>query len=752
MLKHAAPFTLLTLLLASCAQTPTSAPAQERFKVFGMGEIVVGEAAGIQAQNLTQSALQLKSLGNTMVDHNGYRYISTRYQVRNATSAGVASGTAKTNLTLIAGETASTLGNTAIRAIKKADGSAANPSLASLIVPTGTLAAGPVLASGQQSFQVFTSSEIAPLAGTTGLLNAFPYGFVVDRVGGGRTLPANPTVNDYQGTVTVSVKVPLQTPLSNTPTAFTLAVLFAEDSVTQVSESPEEQLLGNSGLAARVTAAGASRVNVFPGSTYSGTTRTLCKIPVSTAGSPSYLVNFKPGVAQVTPDVDVLAESSSYISATFDCADVAAPTLSASTPQNELTIQALQTGKRLTNFNTFNKGTFAQLGSEWTYTPGSGAAFKPNELVEVTLHQSGLRSSFVHRYRVKSAAEGAAGFNTATLYGTGTDFVFNVAVADVDGDGDLDALQSNGSTNSIRFFKGNGNGTFQTAVAYDLGEVIPGVALADVNNDGKPDIVGTKYTSAAISVMLGNGDGTFQTQQTSTGGGNGTALALGDINGDGNLDVVTGNRALNNATTMLGNGDGTFQSGTTLTTGNNVYDVDLGDLNGDGKLDLVIANADNNNVGVFKGNGNGTFQSMVTYPVGSVPTSVAVGDLNADGNLDVVVTNNGAHTISVLLGNGDATLQTQQTYTVTGTNPFPFDVALGDYNGDGKLDAVTSDNGVNDVSLFLGNGDGTLQADTHYSAVFAPTGLAAGDFNGDGKLDLITGSSFSQFGAVVIKK
>lgn len=171
-------------------------------------------------------------------------------------------------------------------------------------------------------------------------------------------------------------------------------------------------------------------------------------------------------------------------------------------------------------------------------------------------------------------------------------------------------------------------------------------------------------------------------------------------------------------------------------TGNGPRAVAGVDLNGDGKPDLVVCNNVDGTIGVLLGNGDGTFQPVVAYSVGSQPFDIAVGDVNGDGKPDLVATDSGtsgtAKQVSVLLGNGDGTFQAAVNYP---TNGATLAVVLGDFNGDGKLDIAVSDFSGG-VEVLLGNGDGTFQA-----ALATATGqyaafLAAADFNRDGKLDL----------------
>jgi hypothetical protein len=124
------------------------------------------------------------------------------------------------------------------------------------------------------------------------------------------------------------------------------------------------------------------------------------------------------------------------------------------------------------------------------------------------------------------------------------------------------------------------------------------------------------------------------------------------------------------------------------------------------------------------------------YATGTTPVFVAIGDFNGDSKLDAAVANFGSNTVSVFLGNGDGTFQMHVDYATGGT---PSSVAVGDFNRDDKLDLALT-NGTfsvgNSVSVLLGNGDGTFQAHMEYTTGLGPTDAAVGDFNLDGKLDL----------------
>jgi hypothetical protein len=131
------------------------------------------------------------------------------------------------------------------------------------------------------------------------------------------------------------------------------------------------------------------------------------------------------------------------------------------------------------------------------------------------------------------------------------------------------------------------------------------------------------------------------------------------------------------------------------------------------------------------------------YPVGSNPVSVAIGDLNGDGRLDLAVANLYSSTVSVLLGTGGGGFGARTDF-VTGTSPYS--AAIGDLNGDGRPDLVAVNASSSTVSVLLGTGGGSFGAKTDFATGNNPHLVAIGDLSGDGKPDL----AVTNYGAATV--
>ena len=222
------------------------------------------------------------------------------------------------------------------------------------------------------------------------------------------------------------------------------------------------------------------------------------------------------------------------------------------------------------------------------------------------------------------------------------------------------------------------------------------------------------------------------------------AVVASDFNGDSGLDVATADQGFlffgEGTDVLLGNGSGGFFVDNHFQGDGGADSVAVGDFNGDGDTDLVLANCCSGDVSVLLGAGDGSFAAPVDYTVGSgcTPNSVVVGFFNSDKTPDLAVASGGCNNVSILLGNGDGTFGTAQGFGVD-LDVLPSQLATGDFNHDGNLDLVVASAAPNGLggSVLLGHGDGTFSSAPEVNnAGDTPQAVAVGDFNGDTIADL----------------
>ena len=183
-----------------------------------------------------------------------------------------------------------------------------------------------------------------------------------------------------------------------------------------------------------------------------------------------------------------------------------------------------------------------------------------------------------------------------------------VVAADFNGDGNLDFAVANQTDNTISIMRGNGSGTTFTAAtgspfSTGAGTSPADIAVADFNGDGQLDLAIAESGKKRVDIFKGNGDGTFSLLAGApTTGNNPVAIVAGDFNADGKVDFAVANSSDNTVTVMLGSGSGTvFTAGSSspVATGTNPVAITAADFNGDGSADLGVANSGSRNVSIL---------------------------------------------------------------------------------------------------------------------------------------------------------
>jgi hypothetical protein len=280
-----------------------------------------------------------------------------------------------------------------------------------------------------------------------------------------------------------------------------------------------------------------------------------------------------------------------------------------------------------------------------------------------------------------------------------------------------------------------------SAGAYSLTATVVGTGSATLAPTGGVSFIDTTNGNNVLGpAMLGTAT-LAQSFVNTTGspftvGARPDGVAVGDFNGDGIPDLAVANNDAASVSILLGNTSGGFSPapGSPHAVGSLPISIAAGDFNGDGIADLAVTNEGANNVSILLGDGSGGFAQAPGSPVaaGNFPIFVAAEDFNGDGIADLAVANFGSNNVSILLGNGDGTF-TPGSPIAVGTSPYS--IAVGDLNGDGHADLAVANEASNNVSILLGNGDGTFTPGTPVAAD-GPVSVVAGDFDRNGTADL----------------
>jgi uncharacterized delta-60 repeat protein/gliding motility-associated-like protein len=366
-----------------------------------------------------------------------------------------------------------------------------------------------------------------------------------------------------------------------------------------------------------------------------------------------------------------------------------------------------------------------------------------------------------------------SGVVDATTFGVKSDFTTGgrpakPALGDFDGDGKPDVATINdlaGTVSVLRNISTASNAiTFAARQDFPAAASSQGIEVGDMDNDGKLDLIIVSDGSSQVSVFRNTssvGSISFDPRIPFTTGTLTVDVAIGDLDGDGKTDMVVTNATSSTISVYRNRGITgiSFAARQDITTGSNPYSVAIGDIDGDGKSDVLTANRNSNTVSIFRNIssvGSMAFDPRVDLSIGAgtQPHCVAIGDLDGDGKADIVSSNYASRTLSAFRNNSSPGTLSVGSFDsrvdfVNGTVNNPTYVSIGDVNGDGKPDlAVGNDNGTQiqvhkNLSTVGAITPTSFQAKVDFTSGTRPYRVSIGDLNADGKPEIVSANATS---------
>lgn len=457
------------------------------------------------------------------------------------------------------------------------------------------------------------------------------------------------------------------------------------------------------------------------------------------------------------------------------------PLASSTLTSTSFILQGSQTGRY--------EGNYTTLGEQVYFDPA--LPFKPGETVAIYLDEAittAGNTTPLRPYRWQFQAgvgepigQGIGSFTTDVQTAAAPGNVKEVALGDLDGDGDLDAVLAQDMTTYYPQYGGPGAsvwlnnggdqggtpGTF-TDSGQALGSATAwGLALGDVDGDGDQDLFLANWSPWEMNthgyywnnfneLWLNDGSGVFRRSNQYLGGQVSFGAAFGDVDNDLDLDLVIANAGFMDSVCQcmiegrneiwLNDGQGHFQRSQQVLGIGASTDVALGDVDSDGDLDAFIINSEYENNQVWLNQGGAQAGVVGTFLLGSqINFSVTrhfrarLADVDADGDLDAIIVHmNPGGTIALWLNDGTGLFSLADVFGQGGWDTAYWDVVDGDFDGDGDVDLMTfrDEQGIDPLNqLWLNDGHGQFSAGVEFAN---HTGfMAIGDLDRDRDLDIL---------------
>ena len=320
----------------------------------------------------------------------------------------------------------------------------------------------------------------------------------------------------------------------------------------------------------------------------------------------------------------------------------------------------------------------------------------------------------------------------------------SAALADFDGDGQLDAVTANHGAASVTVLLGDGHGGFAPgrdfAVDAQPIAVVAGHFVGSATGQ-LPGVATASSVQRSVTIALAAGKGALAPSSTSPVGMAPASLVAADLDGDGRDDLAVADPVGGAVDVLLGPLGSSVTTPTVIAISGAPSCVTAGPVRS-ATLDLLIGYRDNFDLTLLDGDGHGKFTVGISTGIfADNLAAVALADVNNDGLLDAIAAaRNGKIGAIVMVAFGVTGGGYSPSAAMYGVGQGVSAMALGDFDGDGLLDLATANAMDGTLSVLGGRAGGTFAPGVTL-AVGGVSAVAAGDLDGDHRAELIATSS-----------
>uniref|UniRef100_UPI001421283C FG-GAP-like repeat-containing protein n=1 Tax=Thalassoroseus pseudoceratinae TaxID=2713176 RepID=UPI001421283C len=280
-------------------------------------------------------------------------------------------------------------------------------------------------------------------------------------------------------------------------------------------------------------------------------------------------------------------------------------------------------------------------------------------------------------------------------------FVSDAYPLDLDNDGDLDVLAV--GTDTLQYYLNDGSGNFSSPVTIASGALFIAAVADDLDGDGDTDFAVTDRTDGSVYLFRNNGDGSFVREVVGTGFDGLRGLVSLDADGDGDLDLIASADGTNKISLFANDGAGNFADEVVLTTDvEGIRYLYSADIDADGNVDFVSTAFASSELAWYRSGGDGTFEKHVVAADASGIIAAAIGDIDGDGDLDLISGGFRDSSVAWYANDGGGNFTDRQVISAIPGGGI-LSVAAGDFDGDGNVDAAGAGTPIRSISSVFFN-------------------------------------------------